>query len=74
MIEFEEYSLDTAIAACSTKISLGPGDTSNKVCDEYIFVQSIEDQAQIMDTKDGLWYEGSCSCYLSAGDGTLITS
>ncbi len=74
-IEFEEYSLDTALAACTTTISFGPGDsTHTEVCDEYVFEQSIQDQAQIMDSEGGLWYDGSCSCYLSSGGTVLVTS
>lgn len=72
-IEFEEYELNAAIATgCQTIISLGPGDDVNSVCDEYKV--ELYARSRSVDPFNGNFYEGSCSCYLSAGDGTLATS
>lgn len=73
MIEFDEYELNTAIASgCQTQISLGPGDSTHEVCDEYkVEVFSAEPQTRSLPLN---FYEDSCTCYLSAGVGTLMTS
>lgn len=76
-IEFEDFELNAAIAAgCQTVISLGPGDYSNEVCDEYSQPESIRPAYGIMgSTPQPLtFYEGSCSCYLSSVGSTLLTS
>lgn len=71
-IEFEDFELNAAIAAgCQTVISLGPGDYSNEVCDEYSQPESIRPAYGIMGSN---FYENSCSCYLNAGGSTLLTS
>lgn len=72
MIEFEDYDLNTAIASgCQTIVSLGPGDDDHAVCREYITQFSILDSVEPVPEN---FYEDSCSCYLSAGIGTLFTS
>lgn len=72
MIEYEEYELNTAIAAgCQSIISLGPGDDTHPTCEEYeIDFGSIAATRALPDN----FYEDSCTCYLSAGVGTLMTS
>ena len=74
VMEFEEYELDTAIAAgCTTIVSLGPGDGLNRVCDEYI--QELSLRSRSNPAMDGpTFYEGSCSCYLTSSGSTLLTS
>ena len=75
-IEFEEYELHTAIAAgCQTVISLGPGDSTHEICEEYVPDFRPENQIQPFSSAKPLnFYEDSCTCYLSAGEGTLMTS
>lgn len=71
-IEIEDYEIDTVIAAgCQTLVSLGPGDDTHPVCKEYEpdFGQSRSARALPLN-----FYEDSCTCYLSAGVGTLMTS
>lgn len=73
-IEFEEYELNTAIATgCHTVVSLGPGDDTHKTCDEYN-VDIYRIMPQMEPPQQINFYEDSCTCYLSAGTGTLFTS
>lgn len=73
MIEFEEFELDAAIATgCGTVVSLGPGDDDHAICSEYI--QDLSLFSDHLPPQYANFYEGSCSCYLSAGVGTLFTS
>lgn len=73
MIEFEEYELNTAIAAgCQSIVTLGPGDDYNPVCKEYN--QSPWSMHRSSDPTDVTFYDGSCSCYLSSVGSTLLTS
>lgn len=71
-IEIEDYEIDTVIAAgCQTLVSLGPGDDTHPVCKEYDvdFGPSISARSLPLN-----FYEDSCTCYLSAGVGTLMRS
>lgn len=73
MIEFEDYELNAAIASgCQTIISLGPGDDryGYEICKEYI----PQTRARSLPPSATNFYEQTCSCYLSAGDGTMFTS
>lgn len=73
MIEFEDFELNTAIAAgCTTTVSLGPGDSTHPVCDEYN--QSPFSLRRSSTPSDVTFYEGSCGCYLSSVGSTLLTS
>lgn len=75
MIEIEKYALDSAIAAgCQTVISLGPGDDIHPICDEYEPDFGFVRNKQMLRTAPLNFYEDSCTCYLSAGVGTLMTS
>lgn len=70
MIEFDEYEVNTSIAAgCQTHITLGPGDDKHPVCEEYEPDFGPETRSLPLN-----FYEDSCTCYLSAGVGTLMTS
>lgn len=70
MIEFDEYEVNTSIATgCQTHISLGPGDDTHPVCKEY-----EPDFGPYTRSLPLNFYEDSCTCYLSAGVGTLMTS
>lgn len=70
VIEFQEYELNTTIAAgCQTHISLGPGDDTHPVCKDYEPDYGINTLSMPLN-----FYEDSCTCYLSAGVGTLMTS
>lgn len=72
MIEFDEYELNTAIAVgCQSIISLGPGDDEHPVCKEY--EPDFGPRMRTYAIPDN-FYEDSCTCYLSAGVGTLMTS
>ncbi|MCD8231630.1 MAG: hypothetical protein LUD14_07415 [Clostridiales bacterium] len=75
MIEFEEYQLSTAIASCDTYVSLAPEAWTYRgkwydVCNEYIQELDVDGNTG----NSGCWFEGSCSCYLSSGNGTLLNS
>lgn len=71
-IEFDEYELNTAIAAgCQTIVSLGPGDDTHPVCKEYEPDFGPQTYARSLPLN---FYEDSCTCYLSAGVGTLMRS
>ncbi len=76
-IEIEDYSLTDAVAAgCTTTVSLAPeawvyNGKSYDICEEYI--QSIATENDVP-SSSGAWFEGSCSCYLSSGNSTLLTS
>lgn len=73
MIEIEKYELDTRIASgCSSIVSLGPGDLTHPVCDEY--VQTISLYSDDVASDGATFYEGSCSCYLSSVGSVLLTS
>ena len=76
VLEFEEYELNTAIASgCGTIVSLGPGgDGIHSMCSEYEDAFDMEAALLSVEPTKTNFYEGSCSCYLSAGDGTLFTS
>ncbi len=76
-IEFEEYELNTSIATgCQEIVSLGPGDLVYPTCKEYD--QPLPPVSQSMfrsiEPKPDNFYPESCSCYVSAGTGTLFTS
>ena len=80
-IEIEEYTLDTAIASgCMSVVNLGPGDDryGYKVCSDYEVDLGISAYAwnpgDKMDPTVTNFYPESCSCYLSAGTGTMFTS
>lgn len=77
-ILFEDFELNTAIASgCGIIVTLGPGDMDHKVCDDYV-PELPEDLSGISlygaDTIEKTFYENNCSCELSAGNGTLLTS
>lgn len=78
-IEFEEYELNASIATgCQEIVSLGPGDEilGFITCSEYD--QPLPPAPQSMfrskEPEEVNFYENSCSCYLSAGIGSLFTS
>ena len=71
-IEIEDYEIDTVIAAgCQTLVSLGPGDDTHPVCEEYNVDFGPSNSARSLPLN---FYEDSCTCYLSAGVGTLMRS
>ena len=72
VIEFQEYELNTTIAAgCQTIVSLGPGNDTHPVCKEY----EVDFGPQTYSAERPInFYEDSCACYLSAGVGTLMKS
>lgn len=73
-IEFEEYQLDTAIATgCGTIVDLGPEEhdyngTHYTVCD-YFGEETFD-----AESPESMNFFETCSCYLSAGGGTVFTS
>ena len=75
-LEYENYELDAAIATgCTYKVNLGPGDMQNDTCSDYAQPLSAgRMRSAASDTIVGSFYEGSCSCYLSAGGEGLTTS
>ena len=76
MIEFEEYELNAAVASgCTTTVTLAPeawvyNGKSYGICEEYI--QTLDVDGSV--SNSGCWFKESCSCYLSSGNGTLLTS
>ncbi len=75
MLTVEEYELNTAIATgCDNTVSLGPMDYEYKgtyytVCSEYDQGTYDSESPENMN-----FFEGHCSCYLSAGGETVFTS
>lgn len=77
MIEIEKYELDASIAAnCGTTVSLGPGSTTEPVCEE--FEDAFEVASYGLQRSGGTpFYESgdaTCDCYYSSGNNGYFTS
>lgn len=75
MIEFDEYELDSAIAAvCTTIISLAPMPyEGHSICDEYAQPLSITSRSSVPQPDN--WNDStSCTCYYSSGEIPMLTS
>ena len=73
-IEFEEYQLDTAIATgCGTIVDLGPEDHeyNGKF---YTACSYFGEETFDAESPANMNFFETCSCYLSAGGGTVFTS
>lgn len=75
-IEFEDFELNTAIAAgCTVHVNMGPGDKTHTPCGDYTQPEYIQPEFGIMaELTPGNFYEGSCTCYLNASGGVMFTS
>lgn len=73
-IEFEEYQLDTAIATgCGTIVDLGPEDHEYKG-KFYTACSYFGEETFDAESPANMNFFETCSCYLSAGGGTVFTS
>lgn len=73
-ITIEEYQLDTAIATgCGTIVDLGPEDHeyNGKF---YTACSYFKKETFDAENPAQMNFFEPCSCYLSAGDGTVFTS
>ena len=74
MIIFEEYQLDTAIATgCQVTVNLGPEDHeyNGKF---YTACSYFGEETFDAESPKHMNFFETCSCYLSAGVGTVFTS
>ena len=74
MIVVEEYQLDTAIATgCGTIVDLGPEDHEYNG-NFYTACSYFGEETFDAESPAQMNFFEKCSCYLSAGGGTVLTS
>ena len=74
-IEFDFFELNAAIATgCQNIVDIGPAGGGYDVCDDFKEEEFTPFSVPTEPPSYQNFWQGSCSCYLSAGVETVFTS
>lgn len=73
-LEVEIYEINTAVASCADKVTVGPQIGTHDACDGWEDIFEDEPIATQAAELTSFYNDGTCDCYYSAGNQGYFTS